>query len=77
MNAYLTWERGLVEQLERDGTLTFNFVQELVERQPFYVIRLLGGVIFLAGMILMAVNVYKTIRGERDTSGADNVLQTA
>ena len=76
------WVSGIMQGLmwravNTDGTLTYNFVQELVERHPFYVIRLLGGVIFLAGMILMAVNVYKTIRGERDTSGADNVLQTA
>lgn len=76
------WVSGIMQGLmwravNTDGTLTFNFVQELVERQPFYVIRLLGGVIFLAGMILMAVNVYKTLRGERDTHGADNVLQTA
>ena len=76
------WVSGIMQGLmwravNTDGTLTFNFVQELVELQPFYVIRLLGGVIFLAGMILMAVNVYKTLRGERDTHGADNVLQTA
>ena len=52
-------------------------VQELVERQPFYAIRLLGGVVFFAGMVLMAVNVYKTIVAERDTHGDDNVLQAA
>ena len=58
-----------------DGTLTYNFVQELVERHPFYIIRLLGGIIFLSGMILMAVNVYKTVRAERDCHGEDNVQQ--
>ncbi|MCK0152471.1 cytochrome-c oxidase, cbb3-type subunit I [Alcanivorax sp. S6407] len=76
------WVSGIMQGLmwravNTDGTLTFNFVQELVERQPFYIIRLLGGVIFLAGMVLMAVNVYKTILGNRDVSGADNVMQAA
>ncbi|MED5238298.1 MAG: cytochrome-c oxidase, cbb3-type subunit I [Pseudomonadota bacterium] len=76
------WVSGIMQGLmwravNTDGTLTYNFVQELVERQPFYIIRLLGGVIFLAGMVLMAVNVYKTILGNRDVSGADNVMQAA
>ena len=76
------WVSGIMQGLmwravNTDGTLTYNFVQELVERQPFYIIRLLGGVIFLAGMVLMAVNVYKTVCGERDVSGDDNVMQAA
>ncbi len=76
------WVSGIMQGLmwravNTDGTLTYNFVQELVERQPFYAIRLLGGVVFFAGMVLMAVNVYKTIVGERDTRGDNNVLQAA
>ena len=76
------WVSGIMQGLmwravNTDGTLTYNFVQELVERQPFYAIRLLGGVVFFAGMVLMAVNVYKTIVAERDTHGDDNVLQAA
>ncbi|MEQ3724139.1 cytochrome-c oxidase, cbb3-type subunit I [Alcanivorax sp.] len=74
------WVSGIMQGLmwravNTDGTLTYNFVQELVERHPFYIIRLLGGIIFLSGMILMAVNVYKTIRAERDCHGEDNVQQ--
>jgi cytochrome c oxidase cbb3-type subunit 1 len=74
------WVSGIMQGLmwravNTDGTLTYNFVQELVERHPFYIIRLLGGIIFLSGMILMAVNVYKTVRGERDCHGEDNVQQ--
>ena len=74
------WVSGIMQGLmwravNTDGTLTSNFVQELVERHPFYIIRLLGGIIFLSGMILMAVNVYKTVRAERDCHGEDNVQQ--
>ena len=32
---------------------------------PFYVIRLLGGVLFFAGMVVMAWNLWKTVRGAR------------
>ncbi|HCE39040.1 MAG TPA: cytochrome C oxidase Cbb3, partial [Alcanivorax sp.] len=60
--------------VNEDGTLTYNFVQELAERQPFYIVRLLGGVIFLAGMILMAVNVWMTIRGTRSDEGELNLV---
>jgi cytochrome c oxidase cbb3-type subunit 1 len=31
---------------------------------PYYVIRMLGGVLYLAGALLMAWNVYKTIKGD-------------
>ena len=39
--------------------------------------RLLGGVIFLAGTLLMAVNVWRTVRGDRDDNGDLNVLREA
>jgi len=76
------WVSGIMQGLmwravNTDGTLTYNFVQEMVERHPFYIIRLLGGIIFLSGMILMALNVYKTIREENDCHGDDNVQQAA
>jgi cytochrome c oxidase cbb3-type subunit 1 len=30
---------------------------------PFYIVRFLGGVFFLSGMLLMAYNLWKTIAG--------------
>ena len=30
---------------------------------PYYVLRMLGGMLYLAGMIVMAINVYLTIKG--------------
>jgi cytochrome c oxidase cbb3-type subunit 1 len=32
---------------------------------PFYAIRLLGGVLYLAGMLVMAWNTYKTVASAR------------
>ena len=36
---------------------------------PYYMVRLLGGLLFLGGMLLMAYNMFRTIamsRGTRD-----------
>ncbi|MCC7548825.1 MAG: cytochrome-c oxidase, cbb3-type subunit I [Burkholderiales bacterium] len=44
-----------------DGTLTYTFVESVKSTYPFYAIRLLGGVMFLGGMLIMAYNTYKTV----------------
>lgn len=62
------WIAGVMQGLmwgavNTDGTLTYSFVESLLRMIPFYIIRLLGGLMFLIGMFIMAYNVYKTIRG--------------
>jgi cytochrome c oxidase cbb3-type subunit 1 len=46
-----------------DGTLVYSFVEELKTRVPYYLIRLLGGTLFLCGVFVMAWNVWKTVSG--------------
>ena len=46
-----------------DGTLVYSFVEELKTRVPYYLIRLLGGTLFLSGVFVMAWNVWMTVRG--------------
>jgi cytochrome c oxidase cbb3-type subunit 1 len=48
-----------------DGTLTYAFVEGLKATYPFYAIRLLGGVLFLTGMLIMAYNTVRTISGSK------------
>ena len=48
-----------------DGTLTYSFAEVVKTMYPFYGIRLLGGAMFLFGMLLMAYNVAKTIAGQK------------
>jgi cytochrome c oxidase cbb3-type subunit I len=60
------WIAGVMQGLmwravNEDGTLTNTFVQSLEATQPFYLGRLLGGVVFLTGMLVMAWNVWRTI----------------
>lgn len=61
------WVAGITQGLmwravNDDGTLAYTFVEALKATQPYYVVRLLGGMIFLSGMFLMAYNVFKTMR---------------
>ena len=60
------WIAGVMQGLmwravSEDGTLTYSFVESVKATYPFYAIRLAGGVIYLAGMCLMAWNVAKTM----------------
>ena len=44
-----------------DGTLMYTHIQSIAASWPLYVIRLLGGVLYLTGMIIMAYNMFRTI----------------
>ena len=60
------WIAGVMQGLmwrstNVDGTLTYSFVESVKSTYPFYMIRLLGGLLFLVGMLLMAYNMFKTI----------------
>jgi len=60
------WIAGVAQGLmwratNDDGTLTYSFAQSVNAMYPFYTIRLIGGAMFFAGMLLMAYNVWKTI----------------
>ncbi len=62
------WISGVMQGLmwravNSDGTLTYNFIESIERTYPFYFVRMLGGIFFLAGMLLMAYNVWKTVKG--------------
>jgi cytochrome c oxidase cbb3-type subunit 1 len=64
------WIAGIMQGLmwravNDDGTLTYSFVESLEGVYPFYGVRLLGGVLFLLGMLVMAYNAWKTVAGAR------------
>jgi cytochrome c oxidase cbb3-type subunit 1 len=65
---YITsmWIAGVMQGLmwraaNPDGTLTYAFVESVKATYPYYAIRLLGGSLFLGGMLVMAWNVARTI----------------
>jgi cytochrome c oxidase cbb3-type subunit 1 len=60
------WIAGVMQGLmwravSDDGTLTYTFVESVKATYPFYAIRLLGGLLYLSGMLIMAWNVFKTV----------------
>jgi cytochrome c oxidase cbb3-type subunit 1 len=64
------WIAGVMQGLMwravgADGTLTYSFVESVKATYPFYAIRLLGGVLYLGGMLIMAWNVFKTVTAGR------------
>jgi len=69
------WISGIMQGLmwravNPDGTLTYSFVESVAAMHPFYVVRLLGGVFFLSGMLLMAYNLWRTIAGAKPVEQA-------
>ncbi|GLX82299.1 cytochrome-c oxidase, cbb3-type subunit I [Thalassotalea eurytherma] len=66
------WISGVMQGLmwravNADGTLTYSFVESLTASYPFYFMRFLGGVLVVAGFVIMAYNMFKTI-GAQDGS---------
>jgi cytochrome c oxidase cbb3-type subunit 1 len=69
------WIAGVMQGLmwravSPDGTLTYTFVEGVKATYPFYGIRLLGGVLYFAGMAIMAWNVWKTVAAGKPENAA-------
>ena len=63
------WVSGIMQGLmwrEYDdmGFLTYSFVETVMAMKPFYIMRILGGVLYLVGALIMAYNFWRTIRGD-------------
>ena len=64
------WIAGVMQGLmwravNADGTLTYTFVESVKATYPFYVLRLIGGVLYLSGMVVMLWNTVKTVTAGR------------
>ncbi len=75
------WVNGIMQGLmwraiNEDGTLTYSFVESLEASHMGYLVRAIGGAIFLTGMFIMAYNLWMTVR-LKEAQALDNVPQTA
>jgi cytochrome c oxidase cbb3-type subunit 1 len=68
---YITamWVSGIMQGLmwrtyDDLGFLQYSFIETVEAMHPFYVIRALGGILFLLGALVMAYNLWRTIRGD-------------
>jgi cytochrome c oxidase cbb3-type subunit I len=59
------------------GFLEYSFVETVEAMHPFYVIRALGGALFLIGALLMAFNLWKTVTATVSAAPADLRLAPA
>jgi len=64
------WIAGVMQGLmwravNADGTLAYSFVESVKATYPFYVIRFMGGLLYLAGMFVMAWNTWMTATAGR------------
>ena len=67
---YITamWVAGVMQGLmwravNSDGTLTYSFIESVTATHPFYIIRMLGGLLYLSGTVVMAYNLWRTCSG--------------
>ncbi|MCD8521382.1 MAG: cytochrome-c oxidase, cbb3-type subunit I [Saccharospirillaceae bacterium] len=68
------WVNGIMQGLmwravNADGTLTYSFVESVEASHGGYVVRVLGGALFLTGMLIMAYNVFMTVRAANKEAG--------
>jgi cytochrome c oxidase cbb3-type subunit 1 len=63
------WVSGIMQGLmwrsyDELGFLQYSFLETVEAMHPFYVIRAVGGVLFLTGALIMVYNCWRTMRGE-------------
>jgi cytochrome c oxidase cbb3-type subunit 1 len=68
---YITamWVSGIMQGLmwrayDNLGFLSYSFVETVEAMHPYYIIRATGGLLFVTGSLIMAYNVWRTVRGD-------------
>ena len=68
---YITamWVSGIMQGLmwrayDNLGFLQYSFVETVAAMHPFYVIRAMGGVLFVIGALIMVYNLWRTAKGD-------------
>ena len=75
---YITamWVAGITQGLmwrayDKLGFLQYSFIETVEATKPYYIIRAIGGLLFVLGGLLMAYNVWRTIRGDESVDMAE------
>jgi cytochrome c oxidase cbb3-type subunit 1 len=64
------WVTGIMEglmwrEVDSQGFLVNSFADTVAAKLPMYIVRGLGGILYLSGGILMCWNMFMTIRGAK------------
>ena len=81
---YITamWVSGILQGLmwrayTSLGFLEYSFIETVEAMHPFYAIRATGGILFLAGALLMVWNLWQTVNAKQAEASAASALVTA
>ncbi len=55
-------QSSMWKQFTEGGQLKYTFLETVTYMKPFYAMRSLGGTLYLAGVLVMLYNIYKTVR---------------
>jgi cytochrome c oxidase cbb3-type subunit 1 len=63
------WVAGIMQGLmwreyDDQGFLVYSFAESVAAMHPYYFIRALGGILYLAGALVMTYNLIRTVRGD-------------
>jgi len=50
------------KEFTESGQLKYSFLETVTYMKPFYIMRSLGGALYITGVIFMLINLYKTVK---------------
>jgi cytochrome c oxidase cbb3-type subunit 1 len=75
---YITamWVSGITQGLmwrayDKLGFLQYSFIETVEAMKPYYIIRAIGGLLFLVGSLVMVYNLWRTVRGDQPIDAAE------
>ncbi len=75
---YITamWVSGIMQGLmwrayDKLGFLQYSFIETVEAMRPYYMIRALGGALFVVGSLIMVYNIWRTVRGDESADTAE------
>jgi cytochrome c oxidase cbb3-type subunit 1 len=62
-------QAGMWHALDTDGSLSYSFMETLIEMYPYWWARAVSGVIYLAGVAVFIYNLAMTVRKGHPAAG--------
>jgi cytochrome c oxidase cbb3-type subunit I/II len=56
-------QASMLKEFTPEGQLKYQFIETVNQMRPYYLLRAIGGTLFLGGVFIMAYNLIKTIKG--------------
>jgi cytochrome c oxidase cbb3-type subunit 1 len=76
------WVSGIMQGLmwreyDANGFLVYSFAETVAAMHPYYILRAIGGAMYLSGALIMAYNLIRTVRGETRAEAPMGAVATA